>query len=132
MREVSERALEKSFVDWCSEQDIEALKGPVGLSKGFPDRFAMLNNGGGTVYVEFKGSSYYDLTQMQCWWREYLLKSSPNRYFVVRNHEDLAHLKCVCLALMQVGPHLADYERDLMSVFVETPLETPHNDEVDP
>ena len=103
MREISEDALEKSFVDWCNERDIEALKGPVGLSKGFPDRFAMLTNGGGTVYVEFKGSGYYDLTRMQRWWQGYLRESNPNRYFVVRNREDLENLKRVCLALMQIG-----------------------------
>ena len=37
-----EKSLEASFVKWCRDHEIAALKGPVGLSKGFPDRFAML------------------------------------------------------------------------------------------
>ena len=110
-----EKTLEFSFVKWCRDHRIAALKGPVGLSKGFPDRFAMLPDGGGTIYVEFKGTSYYDLTEIQKWWQKYLLKCDPHRYFVVTTKEELAQLEEACLAFMEIGPKLVEYERNLLN-----------------
>jgi len=110
-----EKTLETSFVKWCAERNIIALKGPVGLSKGFPDRFAMLPNGGGTIYVEFKGTSYYNLTEIQEWWQKYLLKCDPHRYFVVETKIELAQLQEACLAFMDIGPKVVQIERELLN-----------------
>jgi len=75
-----EEYLESAFVKWCKQRDIVPIKGPAQTAKGFPDRFCQLPNGGGTIYVEFKGSSkYYDLTPMQVWWKDYIRASSPGR-----------------------------------------------------
>ena len=109
-----EKYLETHFVAWCNERDIVAMKGPAGLSKGFPDRFAALPNGGGTIYVEFKGTSYYDLSEIQQWWQRYLLLSDPYRTFVVRSKEDLAQLYEKCEAFMEIGPQVVEFERKLL------------------
>ena len=110
-----EKSLEASFVKWCRDHEIAALKGPVGLSKGFPDRFAMLPNGGGTIYVEFKGTSYYDLTEIQRWWQKYLLNSDPHRYFVVKDKLELAQLQQACLVFIEIGDKLVDFERNTLN-----------------
>lgn len=109
-----EKYLEDRFVAWCNERDIVAMKGPAGLSKGFPDRFASLPNGGGTIYVEFKGTSYYDLSQIQQWWQRYLLLSDPYRTFVVRSKEDLAQLFEKCETFIKIGPQIVEFERQLL------------------
>lgn len=109
-----EKRLEDNFVKWCKSKGMEPMKGPVGLSKGFPDRFVQLPMLGGTIYVEFKGSSYYGLSPMQEWWKEYILSSSPNRYFVVDDDEDLARLKRRCEHLISIGAAVTTYEKDLL------------------
>lgn len=112
-----EKRLEANFVKWCREQDIEPIKGPTATSKGFPDRFLQLPKCGGTIYVEFKGTSdYYDLTPLQQWWKEYLMKSNPNRYFTVSDDYELARLKKVCLDFMNVGSAIVEYEKNLFKV----------------
>lgn len=117
---MTEKYLESNFVKWCNEKDIVPIKGPVTTSKGFPDRFLQLPKGGGTIYVEFKGTSYYSLTPLQEWWREYLLLSSPNRYFLVDNVEDLKNLKIRCLSFMALGKRLVDYETAVLDDFKDT------------
>lgn len=109
-----EKRLENNFVTWCRARDIEPIKGPTATSKGFPDRFLQLPKGGGTIYVEFKGSSYYSLTPLQQWWKQYLLESNPNRYFVVDTEEDLAKLKIRCETLIMIGSTLVAQERELI------------------
>lgn len=114
---MTEKYLENNFVKWCRDQEIEPIKGPVATSKGFPDRFLQLPNGGGTIYVEFKGTSYYSLTPLQVWWKEYILVSSPNRYFMVDNKEDLEALKVKCKAFMSIGKELTMYETSLLRAY---------------
>lgn len=110
-----EHSLETNFVTWCKEKEIYAIKGPTGTSKGFPDRFLQLPNLGGTIYVEFKGSSYYNLTPLQTWWKEYLMASSPHRYFVIDNKEDIAKLKRKCEQFMSIGAASYAYESQLLN-----------------
>jgi len=114
MEYATEQALEREFVNWCKDLDIQCIKGPSMFAKGFPDRFWQLPNGGGSVYCEFKGTSYYGLTKMQEWWQRYLVYSNPNRYFVVENKEELEQLKKRCLQLMAIGPELVAYETKLL------------------
>ena len=109
-----EEVLENGFYKWCNERKIVAIKGPTATSRGFPDRFVQLPHGGGTIYVEFKGSSYYDLTPMQRWWQAYLLLSHPLRYFKVETKEELEVLKQRCLDLIEIGPKLVAYEKELL------------------
>lgn len=109
-----EKRLEGNFVRWCRDRQIEPIKGPVGLSKGFPDRFLQLPHGGGTIYVEFKGSSSYSLTPLQVWWKNTIQASSPNRYFFVENDAQLEELKKACLRFMAIGPELHKYETKLL------------------
>ena len=109
-----EKRLETDFVKWCQSKQIFAIKGPVMTSKGFPDRFLQLPKGGGTIYVEFKGTSYYDLTPLQRWWEEYLRASNPHRYFLVNNDEDLQHLKEMCEKFIRIGSILVDVEFNLL------------------
>jgi len=109
-----EKRLETDFVKWCRSKQIVAIKGPVMTSKGFPDRFLQLPKGGGTIYVEFKGTSYYDLTPLQRWWEEYLRASNPHRYFLVNNDEDLQHVKDMCEKLIRIGSILIDVEFNLL------------------
>lgn len=110
-----EQYLESNFKKWCDENDIIPIKGPSSIVKGFPDRFVQLPNGGGTVYVEFKGSSYYDLTPLQVYWKKYLLKSSPNRYFKIDTKEQLEQLKQTCLAFIEIGKQLTEFEHKLLT-----------------
>ncbi len=109
-----EQALERDFVKWCNERDIVPIKGPSATAKGFPDRFIQLPKGGGTIYVEFKGTSYYDLTPIQQWWKQYLLSSNPFRYFVIDTKEDLEVLKELCLHFIAIGTKLVAYEESLL------------------
>ena len=110
-----EQALESNFVKWCKEKEIVAIKGPSATAKGFPDRFLQLPNFGGTIYVEFKGTSYYDLTPIQVWWKNYLKASDPLRYFVIDTKEDLENLKLRCEQFMQIGAQIVEYENKLLS-----------------
>jgi hypothetical protein len=119
MRVVTESSLETNFCKWCKEHDIIPIKGPVAQSKGFPDRFVQLPNGGGTIYVEFKGTSNYDLTPMQRWWGEYLKNSNPNRYFTVSTPEELNMLKQRCLEFIAIGDPLVSYETKLLAEMKE-------------
>jgi hypothetical protein len=110
-----EKKLERAFTAWCKFQNIQAVKGPVGLSKGFPDRLVILPNNGGTIYVEFKGTSeYYSLTQMQDWWKQYIKYSNPHRYFLVSTLEELERLKRACKKFMEIGSSLVKYELELI------------------
>lgn len=111
---MTEQALERNFVQWLKGYKVVGIKGPAQTAKGFPDRFFQLPRGGGTVYVEFKGTSYYTLTPIQVWWKNYLLDSSPHRYFVVENEVELEHLKKMCIAFMEIGAKLVVYEQQLL------------------
>ena len=110
-----EKRLEADFSRWCQSKQIVPIKGPVVTSKGFPDRFVQLPNGGGTIYVEFKGTSYYDLTPLQVWWKNYLLASNPHRYFLVATDEELDHLKEMCLKFIAIGKELITFENELLN-----------------
>ena len=112
---ITEKALETNFVNWCKEKMIIAVKGPSALAKGIPDRFIPLPSGGGTIYVEFKGSSYYGLTPIQEWWARYLRDSDPHRYFVIDTPEDLENLKRRVLAFIAIGKKLLDTESQLLA-----------------
>lgn len=114
-----EKRLEKNFCDWARDLDIVPVKGPANTARGIPDRFMGLPHGGGTIWVEFKGSSYYGLQPMQKWWRDYLIDSSPNRYFVVDNDEDLEHLKSMCMKFIRIGKDLTAYESILLKELEE-------------
>ena len=83
-------------------------------SKGFPDRFLQLPKGGGTIYVEFKGTSYYDLAPLQAWWKEYLMNSNPHRYFLVTNDDELDRVKKMCDKFIKIGSILIEVERNLL------------------
>ncbi len=99
----NEKALEKKFCDWVKVIGGIAVKGPAPMYKGIPDRIAVLPHGGGTVWVEFKGGTYYSLTPMQLHWRKMLMESDPDRYFLVDNIDDLAHVISACETFMEMG-----------------------------
>ena len=99
----NEKALEKKFCDWVKVIGGIAVKGPAPMYKGIPDRIAVLPHGGGTVWVEFKGGTYYSLTPMQLHWRKMLMESDPDRYFLVDNIDDLAHVISACKTFMEMG-----------------------------
>ncbi len=109
-----EKRLEADFVRWCQSKEIVAIKGPVMTSKGFPDRFLQLPKGGGTIYVEFKGTSYYDLAPLQAWWKEYLMDSNPHRYFLVTNDDELDYVKKMCDKFIKIGSILIEVEHNLL------------------
>jgi hypothetical protein len=109
-----EKQLERKFCKWCRLKGIEPVKGPAEYAKGIPDRFLQLPNGGGTIYVEFKGTSYYGLTALQEWWKKYLLDSDPNRYYFVEDDAGLAALQKRCEDLIAIGPALVIYEKQLL------------------
>lgn len=111
-----EKALESAFVKWCDSIGGKAVKGPSFMYKGIPDRIAYLPSGGGTVWIEFKGGTYYSLTPMQKEWRDVLIDSNPNRYFVVDTKEDLAYLKKVCEQFIKNGADIVKYEKDLTQI----------------
>lgn len=110
-----ESYLETKFVEWCNKIGAKAVKGPTAQSKGFPDRFVALPNYGGTVYVEFKGTSYYDLEPLQQWWMLQIKKSSPDRHFVVRSRADLEDMLRTCEGFMAIGYDMLRMERLLMA-----------------
>ena len=122
MAYATESALEKNFSAWCQVRDIIPIKGPSMFAKGIPDRYVQLPDGGGTIYIEFKGTSYYGLTAMQRMWKDYLINSSPNRYFLVENTDELDALKKRCLEFIDIGKELVSYETSLLEKLV-TPKE---------
>jgi len=114
MAYATEGVLEKKFKAWCDDNDIICIKGPSMFAKGFPDRFAQLPNGGGSIHVEFKGTSYYGLTKMQQWWQRYLVNSDPHRYFVVADTIELDNLIQSCKDLIAIGKKVVAYETKLL------------------
>ncbi len=110
----TEKRLETNFVNWCKQHNIVPIKGPAMFVKGIPDRYVQLPNGGGTIYVEFKGTSYYGLTPLQIWWKNYLMNSDPHRYFYIETDEQLEALKQHCLKLMSIGYKLVELETELL------------------
>ena len=105
-----EKRLENNFVEWCKKRDIIAIKGPAQTAKGFPDRFLQLPHGGGSIYVEFKGDSYYGLSKIQKWWKKYIKDSSPHRYFIVDDMKSLDRLKRACEFFMKHGEAMTNME----------------------
>lgn len=95
----NEKPLERKFVKWINSIGGEAVKGPSNTNRGIPDRIVVLPNGGGTIWVEFKGGTYYQLTPTQVWWKDLLMSSDPKRYFLVDNQEDLDKLINTCKRL---------------------------------
>ena len=98
-----EKYLEKKFVDWCRENKIIAVKGPAQMYKGIPDRIVIIPNGG-TIWVEFKGNTYYQLSPMQQKWKSFLLASDPDRYFCINTKEELNALIQLCADLLDGFP----------------------------
>lgn len=99
-----EKPLEKKFCEWLKSIGGEPVKGPSFTNAGIPDRINVLPNGGGTIWVEFKGGTEYQLTPIQQWWKRLLLNSDPTRYFVVDTKEDLEKLIETCKSLMVDKP----------------------------
>jgi hypothetical protein len=95
-----EKRLEKAFVKWINSIDGKAVKGPAYQEMGIPDRIAVLPNGGGTVWVEFKSGDDYGLTPMQEEWKELLTSSDPERYFCVDSVELYNELIDKCKTFM--------------------------------
>lgn len=96
----NEKYLERKFNEFIKSIGGMSVKGPSFMYTGIPDRIAVLPNGGGTIWVEFKGGTYYQLQPMQIWWKELLMSSDPNRYFLVDNKEDLDRLIETCKRLI--------------------------------
>ena len=96
----NEKYLEHKFNEFIKSIKGMSIKGPAFMYTGIPDRIAVLPNGGGTIWVEFKGGTYYQLQPMQVWWKELLISSDPNRYFLVDNKEDLDRLIETCKRLI--------------------------------
>ena len=109
-----EKYLESKFVEWCKSVRTVAVKGPAQMYKGIPDRIVALPDGGGTVWVEFKGGTSYQLQPMQMHWRDLLERSNPNRYFVVDTKEDLDALIKRCEAFMRIGAENCEKELALL------------------
>lgn len=95
-----EKSLERSFVAWVKTQGGRAVKGPAYTDAGIPDRIVVLPDGGGTLWIEFKGGTAYGLTPMQLWWKRLLTSSDPERYRCIDTWDDLEKLKQYCLTLM--------------------------------
>lgn len=98
-----EKYLERKLCEWVKNIGGEPIKGPAYDYKGIPDRIIILPNGGGTVWVEVKGGTYYQLTPKQIWWKELILNSSPDRYFVIDNKEDLQRVIDDCQRLIDTA-----------------------------
>lgn len=98
-----EKPLERKLCEWAKSIGAEPVKGPSYTNKGIPDRIIVLPNGGGTVWVEVKGGTYYQLTPMQQWWKALLLNSDPERYFVIDNKEDLQKVIDACLRFIDIA-----------------------------
>ena len=96
-----EKPLETKFVKWCESIKGKAIKGPAFMYAGIPDRIVILPNGGGTLWVEFKGGTVYQLTPIQDYWKRFLTNSDPTRYFVIDNYDDLKNLMDYCLTLIK-------------------------------
>lgn len=96
----NEKYLESKFNDFIKSIKGMSVKGPAYMYSGIPDRIAVLPHGGGTIWVEFKGGTYYQLNPMQKVWRDILLDSDPSRYFLVDNKEDLKNLIETCKRLI--------------------------------
>lgn len=99
----NEKYLEHKFNEFIKSIKGVSVKGPAYMYTGIPDRIAVLPKGGGTIWVEFKGGTYYQLQPMQQWWRDVLLDSDPNRYFLVDNKEDLEALIETCKRLIDTS-----------------------------
>lgn len=95
-----EKPLEAKFCKWLRSVGGEPVKGPSYTNKGIPDRICVLPNGGGTIWVEFKGGTYYQLTPIQQWWKDLLISSDPSRYFLIDTQEDLERLIETCKRLI--------------------------------
>lgn len=98
-----EKYLERKFCEWLKSVGGEPVKGPSYTNKGIPDRIAVLPNGGGTMWIEFKGGTAYQLTPMQKWWKNLLLSSDPERYFLVDTKDDLQRLIAKCQSLIDTN-----------------------------
>lgn len=98
-----EKLLERKFCEWIKSIKGEAVKGPSYTNSGIPDRIVVLPNGGGTIWVEFKGGTYYQLTPIQQWWKDLLMNSDPTRYFCVDTKEDLDRLIETCKRLIDTS-----------------------------
>lgn len=99
----NEKYLERKFNDYIKSIKGMSVKGPSYMYTGIPDRIVVLPNGGGTLWVEFKGGTYYQLQPMQKVWRDILINSDPNRYFLVDNKEDLQNLIETCERLIDTS-----------------------------
>ena len=99
----NEKYLERKFNDVIKSIKGMSVKGPSYMYTGIPDRIVVLPNGGGTLWVEFKGGTYYQLQPMQQWWKEFLIDSAPDRYFLVDNKEDLDRLIETCKRLIDTS-----------------------------
>jgi hypothetical protein len=117
---MTEQYLESHFVAWCKQHDAIAVKGPANLAKGFPDRFVALPNGAGTIYVEFKGTSYYGLQPMQKYWQKVLKNSDPYRYFVIDTKEQVLALESFCEVLIKEGPKFIEKEKEIMHTLLKS------------
>jgi hypothetical protein len=99
----NEKYLERKFNEYIKSIKGMSVKGPSYMYTGIPDRIVVLPNGGGTLWVEFKGGTYYQLQPMQKVWRDILINSDPNRYFLVDNKEDLQNLIETCERLIDTS-----------------------------
>ncbi|MBO5712341.1 MAG: hypothetical protein J6R47_05820 [Acholeplasmatales bacterium] len=52
------------------------------------------------MWIEFKGGTSYQLTPMQKWWKNLLLSSDPERYFLVDTKDDLQRLIAKCQSMI--------------------------------
>ena len=95
-----EKYLEHKLCEWVKSIKGKAVKGPSYTDKGIPDRIIILPKGGGTVWVEVKGGTYYQLTPMQKWWKDLLLDSDPDRYFCIDTKDDLEQFIKRCESLI--------------------------------
>lgn len=98
-----EKYLERKFCEWVRSIGGMAVKGPSYDYKGIPDRIIILPNGGGTVWIEFKGNTYYQLQPKQVWWKDLIVSSDPNRYFLVDTKEDLTKTIEACQRLIDTA-----------------------------
>lgn len=99
----NEKYLERKFNEFIKSIKGMSVKGPSHMYTGIPDRIVVLPNGGGTLWVEFKGGTYYQLQPMQVWWKDLLISSAPDRYFLVDNKEDLNNLIETCKRLIDTS-----------------------------
>lgn len=108
---ISEPRLKNRWKAWADGVGAKNIPGPTGQSKGFPDRLVLLPQGGGTIYIEFKGTSYYSLTPLQEWWKKTILDSSPNRYFLIDSLESLERTIEAASTFIVMGKELSEFER---------------------